>query len=476
MSISRLRRTRRNRKTNASRHHLQNVESLEDRRLMAADAFNFETIEDPVVTAYSVEMYETVDDLATMVQTQIPEQLFQQALEQDRPDLLLDQIHPEQFQPIVDSAEIPNLGPTIGQNPVLHAALTDMVLLDLMGVPDQAPEYVDQMNLFLNELNCELDFVGGDSTGDRDQLPPQFEQLRLELGDESFAEWLHNNQLQTGTLSGVPMEAVEQLDGAALRQLEATEAALDLWLRDQQQPVVFDLPGDTDGNNEVDFSDFLTLSSHFGTTVDTGYLAGDFDLDGTVAFSDFLVLSSNFGTTTTTVGCDCDTSDANNPDGATKIQGAGELTIRNGSIVFVSDKTVSGDAGELKKDAPDGTPIHTGMKSWQDIVDKIKDMPDGSITGDLVISGHGAEGGIWASGSDIDGEDITKEQAEILKKKLGKGARIVVLGCCQANKDTDEHMQRLADLTGASVVGNQGAVNNGANGSDDWFEFKPKAN
>ena len=190
------------------------------------------------------------------------------------------------------------------------------------------------------------------------------------------------------------------------------------------------------------------------------------------------MLSSNFGTTTTTVGCDCDTSDANNPDGAEKIQNGGELKIREGSIVFVSEDTVDGDAAELKKDAPDGTPIHTGAKSWQDVIDKIKDLPDGSIKGDLVISGHGAQGGVQGGkndAQDIDGEDITAEQAAILKKKLGEGARIVVLGCCQANKDTDEHMQRLANLTGASVVGNQGAVNNGANGSDDWFRFDPKA-
>lgn len=51
--------------------------------------------------------------------------------------------------------------------------------------------------------------------------------------------------------------------------------------------------GDADLNGEVDFSDFLTLSSSFGR--DGGWAEGDFDGTGDVAFPDFLVLSSNFG-------------------------------------------------------------------------------------------------------------------------------------------------------------------------------------
>ena len=52
-------------------------------------------------------------------------------------------------------------------------------------------------------------------------------------------------------------------------------------------------PGDIDGDGDVDFSDFLILSTNFGMS---GTLSdGDLDNDGQIAFSDFLVLSANFG-------------------------------------------------------------------------------------------------------------------------------------------------------------------------------------
>lgn len=52
------------------------------------------------------------------------------------------------------------------------------------------------------------------------------------------------------------------------------------------------LPGDTDGNGFVEFSDFLTLSSNFEQPGD--WLAGDFNGDGLVEFDDFLALSGAF--------------------------------------------------------------------------------------------------------------------------------------------------------------------------------------
>lgn len=56
------------------------------------------------------------------------------------------------------------------------------------------------------------------------------------------------------------------------------------------------LNGDLDGNGEVAFADFLTLSANFGAS-DVGYAAGDVDCNGEVAFADFLTLSANFGQT-----------------------------------------------------------------------------------------------------------------------------------------------------------------------------------
>ena len=55
------------------------------------------------------------------------------------------------------------------------------------------------------------------------------------------------------------------------------------------------LRGDTDGNGEVDFQDFLVLSAHFGQPGQ--YTDGDFDLDGEISFADFLILSKSFGRT-----------------------------------------------------------------------------------------------------------------------------------------------------------------------------------
>lgn len=54
--------------------------------------------------------------------------------------------------------------------------------------------------------------------------------------------------------------------------------------------------GDLDGNGEVAFADFLTLSANFGK-VDATYPEGDVDGNGEVAFADFLTLSANFGST-----------------------------------------------------------------------------------------------------------------------------------------------------------------------------------
>ena len=53
--------------------------------------------------------------------------------------------------------------------------------------------------------------------------------------------------------------------------------------------------GDADGNGEVDFTDFLTLSGHFGNEGD--YTEGNFDLLGGLEFADFLILANNFGQT-----------------------------------------------------------------------------------------------------------------------------------------------------------------------------------
>lgn len=52
------------------------------------------------------------------------------------------------------------------------------------------------------------------------------------------------------------------------------------------------MPGDTDGDGDCDFQDFLTLSANFGDDQNVTWEDGDFDEDGEVGFSDFLLLST----------------------------------------------------------------------------------------------------------------------------------------------------------------------------------------
>lgn len=66
--------------------------------------------------------------------------------------------------------------------------------------------------------------------------------------------------------------------------------------RDEVLAVLGTLPGDLDGNGEVGFNDFLTLSGNFGDMTKTAYTDGDIDLGGDgPQFADFLTLSGNYG-------------------------------------------------------------------------------------------------------------------------------------------------------------------------------------
>lgn len=80
------------------------------------------------------------------------------------------------------------------------------------------------------------------------------------------------------------------LDGDDLSCVSTTDA------RDAVLEVLNALPGDLNGDGEVAFGDFLTLSANFGAET-ASYSEGNIDLTGAVDFTDFLTLSSNFGQT-----------------------------------------------------------------------------------------------------------------------------------------------------------------------------------
>ena len=65
-------------------------------------------------------------------------------------------------------------------------------------------------------------------------------------------------------------------DGVRGRELWQVDTRLD------------DLVGDTNGDNEVNFADFLALSANFGMPTENGVAGGDIDENGIVDFTDFL--------------------------------------------------------------------------------------------------------------------------------------------------------------------------------------------
>lgn len=57
------------------------------------------------------------------------------------------------------------------------------------------------------------------------------------------------------------------------------------------------LPGDIQGDGNVDFHDFIILASHFGKATDALIEEGDLDGDDDIDFDDFLILIDHFGRT-----------------------------------------------------------------------------------------------------------------------------------------------------------------------------------
>jgi len=53
------------------------------------------------------------------------------------------------------------------------------------------------------------------------------------------------------------------------------------------------VPAATDLDGDVDFADFLRMSTNFGQ--EGGWEDGDINGDGLVTFADFIILSQNFG-------------------------------------------------------------------------------------------------------------------------------------------------------------------------------------
>lgn len=88
---------------------------------------------------------------------------------------------------------------------------------------------------------------------------------------------------------GISSFGVQDASGNALDGDRDGEAGDDF-----QDSLIVTWRGDSDRDLDVDFTDFLVLSSNFGRT-SIGWSEADFDNDGVVGFTDFLYLSANFG-------------------------------------------------------------------------------------------------------------------------------------------------------------------------------------
>jgi hypothetical protein len=154
-----------------------------------------------------------------------------------------------------------------------------------------------------------------------------------------------------------------------------------------------------------------------------------------------------------------------------KIQGPGKFDITGSACIFVADKDVGqADIKFLMGEAPK-VPSATGMTNWADVIAKLEKKK--KPIGDIVIAGHGADGGVQASGSDIDGNTITDGEAAKIKSCLGNSSRIIFISCAQGDEEDNDFIQKLADKTMRSVVANVKNVNSATKGDGDWLKFDP---
>ncbi len=76
--------------------------------------------------------------------------------------------------------------------------------------------------------------------------------------------------------------------------LESVDDMFDVEWEVTAVPMDAPMNGDANGDGDVDFFDFLTVSREFNST-DSSWYRGDFNFDGQTDFGDFLILSRKFG-------------------------------------------------------------------------------------------------------------------------------------------------------------------------------------
>ena len=145
------------------------------------------------------------------------------------------QVDSQAWAQIVDDSPICDFGFVLGTSAEAQNALSDLVVLefgDIENEPDVAQDLLDALASEYAEL------LDTDQT-DNNPLPPQFEQLRQELGDEAFAEWLQSNKEQFGSLQGISEGELDGFSQEQIEQFEAIEESLQQWLTGTEEPIIF---------------------------------------------------------------------------------------------------------------------------------------------------------------------------------------------------------------------------------------------
>ena len=116
----------------------------------------------------------------------------------------------------------------------------------------------------------------------------------IKLWDVATGENIATLRGHTGTVTSVSFSP----DGKTLAS-GSWDGTIRLWDVSEWSTVVEKTPTpDFDGNDQVDFADFLSFVARFGASRgDSNYDAKyDLDGDGTIGFGDFLIFTASFGT------------------------------------------------------------------------------------------------------------------------------------------------------------------------------------
>jgi hypothetical protein len=161
----------------------------------------------------------------------------------------------------------------------------------------------------------------------------------------------------------------------------------------------------------------------------------------------------------------------------------------NLTVVLISNTTDPEDAEDHRKYKP--SVIYEGVKDWQDVYNRIKYFPDGSIPY-LILSGHGGDGGVstthWVlpdgtlTNCDLDAAHLSDELANKIARKLDPEGIVVLAACDQADftdevKDLANKLQTRVHAINGRNVGDQPAMGDPITYELDcfgsWEEFDP---